>query len=115
MIVMEARRRNTPVALKIQMNSGQTIFQYESDGVTPYTDELADRKLRVVKQMETSSLHLHMLLRQNEESLADMGLDPALYANCGGGFPIRVEDVGGRGRRQRGGCKPCGGPRSARL
>ena len=39
MIVMEARRRNTPVALKIQMNSGQTIFQYESDGVTPYTDE----------------------------------------------------------------------------
>ncbi len=94
MIVMEARRRNTPVALKIQMNSGQTIFQYESDGVTPYTDELADRKLRVVKQMETSSLHLHMLLRQNEESLADMGLDPALYANCGGGFPIRVEDVG---------------------
>ena len=44
--------------------------------------------------METSSLHLHMLLRQNEESLADMGLDPALYANCGGGFPIRVEDVG---------------------
>ncbi|HIV24502.1 MAG TPA: heme-binding protein [Candidatus Scatomonas pullistercoris] len=94
MIVMEARRRNTPVALKIQMNSGQTIFQYEFDGVTPYTDELADRKLRVVKQMETSSLHLHMLLRQNEESLADMGLDPALYANCGGGFPIRVEDVG---------------------
>ena len=94
MIVMEARRRNTPVALKIQMNSGQTIFQYEFDGITPYTDALAEKKLRVVRQMETSSLHLHMLLRQNEESLTDMGLNPELYADCGGGFPIRVEDVG---------------------
>lgn len=94
MIVMEARRRSTPVALKIRMNSGQMIYQYDFDGITPYTDALADRKLNVVSQMETSSLHLHMLLRQNQENLADMGLDSRLYADCGGGFPIRVEDVG---------------------
>ncbi len=94
MIVMEARRRKTPLALKIQMNSGQTIFQFESDGITPYTDALADKKLRVVSQMETSSLHLHMLLRQNQETLGDMGLDSGMYTDCGGGFPIRVEEVG---------------------
>lgn len=94
MIVMEARRRNAPVALKIRMNGGQTIYQYDFDGITPYTDALADRKLNAVSHMESSSLHLHMLLRQNEETLADMGLDSRLYADCGGGFPIRVEDVG---------------------
>ena len=76
------------------MNSGQTIFQFESDGITPYTDALADKKLRVVSQMETSSLHLHMLLRQNQETLGDMGLDSGMYTDCGGGFPIRVEEVG---------------------
>lgn len=93
-IVMEARRRNTPVVLKIRLNSGQTVYQFAFDGMTPYTDALADRKLNVVTHMETSSLHLHMLLRQNQETLGDMGLDSRIYADCGGGFPIRVEDVG---------------------
>lgn len=34
-IVMEARRRNTPVVLKIRLNSGQTVYQFAFDGITP--------------------------------------------------------------------------------
>lgn len=94
LIVMEARRRNTPVALKVQLNNGQTVFQYDFDGTTLYTEDWVQRKIHTVRKTESSSLHLHMMLRQNEESLSGMGLDPSEYASVGGGFPIRVEEVG---------------------
>ena len=94
LIVLEAKRRNTPIALKIQLNSGQTIFQYDFDGTTLYTEDWVQKKIQTVRKTERSSLHLHMLLRQTEKSLEQMGLNPAEYADVGGAFPIRVEEVG---------------------
>ena len=35
-----------------------------------------------------------MLLRQNEETMENLFLDEKEYACCGGGFPVRVEEVG---------------------
>lgn len=94
LIVLEARRRNTPVALKIQLNNGQTVFQYDFDGTTLYTEDWVQKKINTVRRMERSSLHLHMLLRQNEKNLELMGLDPSECADMGGAFPVRVEEVG---------------------
>ena len=35
-----------------------------------------------------------MLLRKNEETMENLFLDEKDYACCGGGFPVRVEEVG---------------------
>lgn len=94
LIIQEARRRETPVVLKIRLNNSQTVFQYDSDGTTRYMEEQAEKKIRTVQMLEKSSLRLHMMLRQDEETLESMGLDPAEYSSLGGAFPIRMEEAG---------------------
>lgn len=93
-IVAEAKRRRLPVAVSIRLNSGYTVFQYAADGTNLQNERWMTRKHNTVKTLEHSSLHSCMLLRKNEESLADWFLDAKEYAVCGGGFPVRVEEVG---------------------
>ncbi|HOO29141.1 MAG TPA: heme-binding protein, partial [Lachnospiraceae bacterium] len=52
------------------------------------------RKYNVVKETETSSLYLYTKLKKTERTMQDIHLDERDYANAGGGFPIRIEDVG---------------------
>ena len=52
------------------------------------------RKMNTVRTLERSSLYTSVLLRKSEETLADWYLDEKDYAACGGGFPIRIEEVG---------------------
>ena len=94
LIVLEARRRGTPIAVKIELNNGQTVFQYDFDGTTLYTEDRVRKKINSVRRMERSSLHLHMMLRQNEKTLEQMGLNPQEYADMGGAFPVRLEEAG---------------------
>ena len=94
MILMEARRLGVRVAVRIRLNNGYTVFQYGMDGTNLYNDRWLDRKCNTVRVTEQSSLRLCMTLKMNEENLEDMFLDPAEYGACGGGFPIRVEEVG---------------------
>lgn len=93
-IVAEAKRRALPVAVSIRLNNGYTVFQYAADGTNLCSQGWLDRKYNTVKMTEHSSLNLYMTLRETEQSLEDLFLDPREYAACGGGFPIRVEEVG---------------------
>ena len=93
-IVAEARKRQLPVAVSIRLNNGMILFQYAGDGTNLQNENWMRRKMNAVRTLERSSLYTSVLLRKNEETLADWYLDAKDYAACGGGFPIRVEEVG---------------------
>lgn len=94
LIVAEAKRRKLPVAVSIRLNNGYTVFQYAADGTSGNNENWLRRKYNSVKLLEHSTLHTCMMLRKGEESLEDWLLDKKEYAAFGGGFPIRVEEVG---------------------
>lgn len=93
-IVTEARRRNLPVAVSIRLNNGYTVFQYGFDGTNLDNERWMTRKNNTVKVKEMSSLRAYTLLQAEGRTLEDWFLNPAEFAVCGGGFPIRVEEVG---------------------
>lgn len=94
LIVLEANRRSQPVAVSIRLNSGYTVFQYGFDGTGPYHAEMLRRKYNTVRFMEESSMRLYMQQQLEGQSQEEMGLPKAEYAAWGGGFPVRVEEVG---------------------
>ncbi len=94
MIAAEAKRRKMPIMLSIRLNNGLVVFQYASDGMNLNHEKWLERKQNTVKRLERSSLHTYMMLNKAEERLADWFMDEREYAACGGGFPIRVEEVG---------------------
>lgn len=94
LVVMEARRLGISIAVRIRLNNGYTVFQYGMDGTNLYNEQWLTRKENTVRTMEQSSLRMYMNLRDSQESLEERFLDPREYAACGGGFPIRVEEVG---------------------
>ena len=94
MVIQEAKRLGLTVAVRIRLNNGYTVFQYGMDGTNLLNEQWMTRKENTVKTLEESSLRFCMNLRANQESLEDNFLDPREYAACGGGFPIRVEEVG---------------------
>ncbi|MDD3279252.1 MAG: heme-binding protein [Lachnospiraceae bacterium] len=94
LIAVEAGRRGLPVAVSIRLNNGYTVFQYGSDGTGLYNEDMLTRKHETVKYTEQSSMHLYLRLRLSEKTQEDMQLPTSKYAAVGGGFPIRVEEVG---------------------
>ncbi|MCI5995660.1 MAG: heme-binding protein [Blautia sp.] len=93
-IVAEAKRRKLPVAVSIRLNNGLTVFQYTADGITLNDEKWMTRRQNTVMTLERSSLHTYMMLRKDEEERADWLSDKKDYAASGGGFPVRVEEVG---------------------
>lgn len=94
LLVVEAKRRRLSVSISIRLNNGFTVFRYAANGTNLNTDKWLERKANTVRALERSSFHTYMTLRKNEESLKDWFMDEKEYAACGGGFPIRVEEVG---------------------
>ena len=94
MLVSEAQRRGARPLISIRLNNGFTVFQYGFDGTNLCNENWVSRKQKTVMVTEKSSLHLAMALRQTGETLEDMLLDPKEYVASGGGFPIRIEEVG---------------------
>lgn len=94
MIVAEAKKRGLPVAVSIRLNNDYIVFQYASNGTNLHNENWMRRKQNTVKRMEKSSLHLYTSLKKSGKTLSDLCMDDRDYACHGGGFPIRIEEVG---------------------
>ncbi|MDR5771338.1 MULTISPECIES: heme-degrading domain-containing protein [unclassified Caballeronia] len=74
---------------------GQRMFFASLDGATPDNARWAERKARTVEHFRRSSYGLGLSLQQAGTTLADKyGLNAADYSAHGGGFPLRVANVG---------------------
>lgn len=94
LMVSEAARNRLPVAISIRLNNGYTVFQYGFKGTNYNNEQWMTRKQNTVRVMEMSSLRLYMMMKKNDETLEDRGLNNEEYTVSGGGFPIRVAGVG---------------------
>lgn len=93
-LVEAAGAAEGPLAVEIDLN-GLTVFSYYPAGTGVFNRQWLDRKRNTVRTTEKSSLHIFAeLLAKQDTMLHDMRLDPMEYADCGGGFPLRL----------RGGC-----------
>jgi uncharacterized protein (UPF0303 family) len=93
-IVAAAKKLDVSIAVSIRLNNGYTVFQYGFEGTNLVNDRWLERKFNLVKMTEKSSLYAYMLLQHTGETLEDWGLNSKDHAASGGGFPIRVEEVG---------------------
>lgn len=93
-IVAVAKKLDVSIAVSIRLNSGYIVFQHGFDGTNLLNAKWLDRKYNTVKITERSSLYAFMLFQQNEETFEEWGLNSKELAAVGGGFPIRIEEVG---------------------
>ena len=94
LLVAEAKKRGLDTAVEIRLNTGYTVFKYAGNGTTLNNEEWMNKMFATVKRMEKSTMLLYSELKRSEEALAEIGLDEREYSCLGGGFPIRVEEVG---------------------
>ncbi len=93
-IVKEAHRLGVQVAVSIRLNNGCVVFKHNMNGTNSLNDQWLERKQRSVELTEQSSLQLYVRLRHQGQDLSEMIPDAAGCVAVGGGFPIRVEEVG---------------------
>ena len=94
LIVAEARKRGLDTAVEIRLNNGYTVFEYAGNSTNLNNEAWMDKMYATVRRVEKSTMLLYSELKKSEETLEDIGLDPREYSYMGGGFPIRVEEVG---------------------
>jgi uncharacterized protein (UPF0303 family) len=93
-LVDECKRREASAIVSIRLNNGFILFQHALNGTSEYNQQWVQWKHNTVCATNHSSLLLCMQLKQNEETLEDIHLDPKEYTLSGGGFPILIEEVG---------------------
>lgn len=93
-MVSEAKKRELQIEISIRLNNGMIVFQHCLDGTKLHNEQWVNRKFNTVKVMETSSLFLYTKLNKLGQTMEDQFLDEKDYACCGGGFPVRVQEVG---------------------
>ncbi len=94
LIVAEARKRGLDTAVEIRLNNGYTVFKYAGNSTNLNNAAWMDKMYATVRRVEKSTMLLYSELKKSEETLEDIGLEPGEYSYMGGGFPIRVEEVG---------------------
>lgn len=81
-----------PLAVEIDI-AGVMVFRYYPSGTGAFHEMWLERKRKTVKLLEKSSLRVSAELKTMGQTLEkDMLLDPMEYADCGGGFPLRMKD-----------------------
>ncbi|HEY3866761.1 MAG TPA: heme-degrading domain-containing protein [Actinocrinis sp.] len=95
LLVELARERGHAVTIDVRRGDHQ-LFHCALPGTAPDNDTWIERKVRVVRRFEHSSLLVGQRHRDKGTTFeaATPHLDPALYAAHGGSFPIRVRGVG---------------------
>ena len=94
MLVAESRRRGLDCAVSIRRTNGYTVFKYAGNTTNLNNDRWMDRTFNTVRTLEKSSLLVYTELQKSEETMVDIALDPKEFSCMGGGFPVRVEEVG---------------------
>ena len=94
LLVAEAKKRELDTTVEIRLNNGYTVFKYAGNGTTPNNEIWADKMFASVSRMEKSTMLLYSELKRSEETMEDIGLGKEEYSRLGGGFPVRVEEVG---------------------
>ncbi len=81
-----------PVAVEIDLNSVM-VFRYYPAGTGAFNEQWLNRKRKTVFVTEKSTIRIFAELQMKEETiLHDMRMDPMEYADCGGGFPLRLKN-----------------------
>jgi uncharacterized protein (UPF0303 family) len=93
-LVDDILERSLTLAVSIRLTSGLVVFQHLSEGTSANNESWASRKFNAVRELEISSLLNALLLKKQNRSLQDKGLDPKNYALSGGAFPIRIKGGG---------------------
>ena len=94
LLVAESRKRGMDTAVEIRLNNGYTVFKYAGNTTNLNSQSWMDKMFATVRRMEKSTLLLYSDLKKTEETLEDVGLDSKKFSCMGGGFPVRVEEVG---------------------
>lgn len=94
LLVAESRKRGMDTAVEIRLNNGYTVFKYAGNTTNLNSQSWMDKMFATVRRMEKSTLLLYSDLKKTEETLEEVGLDSKEFSCMGGGFPVRVEEVG---------------------
>jgi uncharacterized protein (UPF0303 family) len=89
--------RSLALAIEVRMMR-ETVFFYAMQGTSPENADWVRRKRNTVELMQSSSYAVGRALALEGLTLEQkMGLPLRDYATHGGGFPIRVDGIGGVG------------------
>jgi uncharacterized protein (UPF0303 family) len=93
-MVAAATERALPLTIDIRRN-GQQLFHVALPGTTAENDSWIERKVNVVNRFAAASYLVGRRLAAKGQALDEaLGVEPRLFAPHGGGFPVRVRDVG---------------------
>lgn len=90
-LVESCKQYDRPLAVEIDIAGGM-VFRYYPSGTGAFHEMWLERKRKTVQLLEKSSLRVSAELKTSGQTLEkDMLLDPMKYADCGGGFPLRMK------------------------
>jgi len=91
-LIEEAKSRNNKICIDIEI-AGRRLFHYSSDGNAMSNDIMIERKKRTAMHTGHASLWAHYMLKSWDMTIDEKWhLDPSMYAEVGGAFPIRLKN-----------------------
>lgn len=92
-LAARAEERNWPLAVSVFLGD-QHVFHYACPGTTAENNDWIERKRKTVYHFQQPSFLVgQSFIAQGKDFSAETGLDDALFAAHGGGFPLFVGDT----------------------